>query len=86
MCDKALEIDPKAVKALFFRSQGHLQGKNYEEAVTDIKAAVKQDLQNKALRSHWEVCKKALAEHNKTTSGAIGSFFSGGVYDDMPTA
>jgi len=42
--DGALKIDPKSVKALFFRSQGNLKGCQYEAAFLDAKASVMLDL------------------------------------------
>ena len=83
-CTKALEIDSGAVKALFFRSQAYHKNGQFAEACDDVKAAVKLDLQNKSLRAHWEVCKAAIAEHNKAEAAKMSNFFGGDMYDDKP--
>ena len=81
-CSKALAIDSQAMKALFFRSQAFYKGGQWADACSDIKAAVKIDLQNKALRDHWELCKKALAEHNQKQAGNMKNLFGGGLYEE----
>ena len=40
-CTKALDIDEKAFKAYFFRSQAHFKLHQYDEALQDIKEAIK---------------------------------------------
>ena len=40
-CTKAVEIDPNAVKALYLRSIAHQKVNEIEEAMTDIKAAIR---------------------------------------------
>lgn len=42
-CSNALELDPSAVKALYFRSQASAEAKEMDEAITDIIAAIKLD-------------------------------------------
>lgn len=40
-CTKALEIDENAVKALYIRAQAYFGLKMYDEAIADIKSAIK---------------------------------------------
>ena len=40
-CTKAIKIDPKALKAYYFRSQAYMKTKQYDEAIEDLKTAIK---------------------------------------------
>jgi len=40
-CSKALDIDDKNVKAFYFRAQANTKLHNYDEAIQDIKDAIK---------------------------------------------
>jgi len=84
-CTKALEIDPSAVKALYFRSQASAEAKETDEAITDIIAAIKLDPQNKTLRDHYAACKKTKAAKNASQRDAMKGMFSGGLYEEKAT-
>ena len=58
-CTKALAIDDKAVKALYIRSQAHQSEKDLQEAMNDIKAAIKLSPNDKTFRALFEKIKKA---------------------------
>ena len=45
-CSLALEIDPKAVKALYLRGQAHYGARQYDQALADVKAEKKINFQN----------------------------------------
>ena len=40
-CTKAIEIDSKAIKALFLRSFAYEKVQNFDEALEDVKAAIR---------------------------------------------
>ena len=63
-CTKALDIDEKATKAYYLRSKAHLKLKNYEEAIDDIKAAIKLSPADKSLRDEFENIKKERLKYN----------------------
>jgi tetratricopeptide (TPR) repeat protein len=63
-CTKALDIDEKTTKAYYLRSKAHLKLKNYDEAVDDIKAAIKLSPADKALRDEYENIKKEKQKYN----------------------
>lgn len=49
-CTKALDIDENNTKAYFLRSTANLKMHNYDEAVQDIKKAIKLSPSDKKLR------------------------------------
>lgn len=56
-CTKALDIDEKAGKAYFLRSQANLKLHQYDEALVDIKEAIKISPADKKLRDEFETIK-----------------------------
>jgi len=52
-CTVAIGIDAKATKAYFIRCQAHGKMKLFEEAIDDVKNAIKLDPQNKSLLSEF---------------------------------
>lgn len=58
-CTEALYIDDKTTKAYFLRAHAQSKLKNYEEALTDIKEAIKLSPSDKALRDEFEAIKAA---------------------------
>ena len=56
-CTEALYIDDKLTKAYFLRAQAKSKLKNYDEAITDIKEAIKLSPGDKALRDEFEAIK-----------------------------
>lgn len=57
-CTRALEIDPKAMKALSLRSTAYDKTQNFDAALDDCKAAIHLAPQDKALRTQLEQIKK----------------------------
>lgn len=57
-CSQVLEIDPKNVKAYFLRSQAHTKVHAFEEALGDLKEAIKLNPGDKKLREDFENVKK----------------------------
>jgi cyclophilin family peptidyl-prolyl cis-trans isomerase len=81
-CTKALYLDEKAVKALYLRSVAFTKTAQLDEAMDDIKNAIKLAPTDKSLRTHFELVKKEKAEKSKTQKAAIKKFFEEGVYND----
>lgn len=65
-CTKALYVDEKAVKALYLRSVAFSKTAQLDEAMEDIKNAIKLAPTDKSLRTHFELVKKEKAEKSKT--------------------
>lgn len=61
-CTKALYLDEKAVKAMYLRSVAFSKTMQFDEALEDVKNAIKLDPKDKNLRTHFEAVKKAKAE------------------------
>lgn len=60
------EFDDKNAKALFLRSVAHFNMKNYTNACSDVKEAIKLQPEDKKLRAEFEKYKKARDEHAKS--------------------
>jgi tetratricopeptide (TPR) repeat protein len=62
---KALDIDEKNVKAYYYRSIANHKVHQYDEAIQDIKEAIKIAPSDKNLRDEFETIKKAKQEYTK---------------------
>lgn len=63
--NKALDVEPENVKAIYRRGQGHFGCRDYEDAKTDLLKACKLDPKNKAMRKKLAECKAALEKSLK---------------------
>jgi tetratricopeptide (TPR) repeat protein len=81
-CSKANEIDPTATKALYLRSVAHVKLNELDEAMADIKAAIKLAPSDGNLRAHFELIKKERADKAKKAKAGLAKFFSEGVYNE----
>jgi len=81
-CTKAIYIDPKAAKAYYLRSVAFLKSQAFDDALADIKDAIKLDPKNKQLRTHFEQIKKERAEALKGEQATMAKFFAQGIYND----
>ena len=81
-CTKALEIDPKAVKALYLRSVAYLKANEHQEAMDDIKAAIRLAPQDTNLRAQFEAVKKEKAALAGKQKAGFAQFFSQGIYNE----
>lgn len=57
LCSKAIAINDKSWKAWYQRGLANCKLHNYEESISDIKAAIKLDPTNKVLRAEFEKVK-----------------------------
>eukprot|EP01116_Phalansterium_solitarium_P009441 TRINITY_DN23585_c0_g1_i1.p1 TRINITY_DN23585_c0_g1~~TRINITY_DN23585_c0_g1_i1.p1 ORF type:complete len:471 (+),score=192.18 TRINITY_DN23585_c0_g1_i1:116-1414(+) len=74
-CDKALEIDPLNVKALFRRGCVFAAQDNWAEAFRDFERALELDPKNKDVRDELAKLKKKQAEQNKKDKQLFGGMF-----------
>lgn len=81
-CTKVLDIDEKCAKAYYLRAMAHKATHGYDEAIDDIKNAIKLAPGDKNLRTQFEAIKEERTKHNKSQQGAFQKFFSEGVYND----
>jgi len=79
-CTNALTIDPNAPKALYQRYVAHFKLKNFDEAMNDIKSAIKLNPKDKKLRDDFESLKNEKKKHNQGQQAAMAKFFAEGVY------
>ena len=75
-CNDALEKNPSAVKAYYQRSIAKLNEKDFDGANDDIKNAIKLMPQDKNLRAHFEIVKKAKLEGDKDKAKAMQAMFA----------
>ena len=79
---KALDLDDKAVKALYQRALAQSKLHQYDEAITDIKEAIKLNPTDKNLRDEFEKIKELRRKTNESQSKAARSLFSQGLYNE----
>ena len=72
-CSLALEIDPKAVKALYLRGQAHYGARQYDQALADVKAAIILAPKDKNLRVYFDKMNKQQT---------MQKMFAKGLYDE----
>jgi tetratricopeptide (TPR) repeat protein len=85
-CTKALDLDSKAVKGYYLRAQAHAKFHSYDEAISDIKDAIKLSPTDKSLREEFEKIKELRKKSNETQSKAARSFLSQGLYNEKEAA
>lgn len=78
----ALELEAENVKALFFRGVAHRHLKDFEAAAEDIKAAIKANPNDKALRNEFATIKEEKKKHLSSQKGIFEKAFAGGLYSE----
>ena len=78
-------MDKTAVKAYYLRSVAHTKLENFDDALNDIKEAIKLSPQDKKFRQDFEAIKAEKKKQTSTKAGAIAKFFSEGVYNEKET-
>lgn len=65
-CTKALEVDEKAVKAYYLRAIAHSKTNGFDEAIDDIKTAIKLSPSDKNLRDEFENIKALKQKYTQS--------------------
>jgi len=81
-CTKALDIDEKAGKAYFLRSQANLKMHQYDEAMADLKEAIKISPGDKKLREEFDNIKALKKKWLESQQKSIKNFFAQGLYNE----
>ena len=81
-CTQALDIDPKATKAYFLRAQAQARGQCYDEALFDIKEAIKLAPADKSFREEFESIKAQKKKGQEAEIKAAQALFSKGLYNE----
>lgn len=85
-CTQAIDFDKNAVKAIFLRSTANLKLQNFDDAITDVKEAIKlvanDSSDYKKFRYHWEEIKNEKKKHQQSQAKMMGKFLSEGIYKD----
>jgi len=74
-CNKALEIDPKNVKALLRRAKAYIDSDDWDLARHDIKKVLEQDANNNDAKVELARLNKKVAEHTSKEKKAFGGMF-----------
>lgn len=74
-CTHAINLDPKAMKALYQRGIAHMKLKNFEDATQDLKEAIKLNPSDKKMRADFETLKNLKKQHNQGQKNAMAKFF-----------
>jgi peptidylprolyl isomerase len=80
MCTLAIERDPKATKAFYQRHIAYMKLKNYDDALTDIKAAIKLSPQDKKFREDLETIKNLVKKEAQSQQSVMANLFKQGIY------
>lgn len=81
-CGKAIQIDNNAAKALYLRSVAYMNLGELDDAMADIKSAIKISPQDTNLRAQFENIKKERSSKAQKQKASLAAFFSQGVYND----
>lgn len=81
-CTKAVEIDAGATKAIYLRSVAHMKLGDLDEAMADIRTAIKLSPADGNLRSQFEAIKKEKAGKAAKAKKGLAAFFAEGVYNE----
>ena len=85
-CGKALFIDDKLGKAYYLRSQAHFKTHQYDEAIQDIKEAIKISPADKKLREEFETYKTHKKKYVESQQKNLKSFFASGLYNEKDSS
>lgn len=82
MCTRALNLDEKAVKALYLRGVANMKSKNFKEATDDLKNAIKLAPGDKKLREEFEKLKAEKKKNADAQADAMRKALSQGLYNE----
>eukprot|EP00002_Diphylleia_rotans_P031986 TRINITY_DN6674_c0_g1_i1.p1 TRINITY_DN6674_c0_g1~~TRINITY_DN6674_c0_g1_i1.p1 ORF type:complete len:288 (-),score=95.41 TRINITY_DN6674_c0_g1_i1:38-901(-) len=74
-CNKALDLEPKNVKALFRRAQGHILAGDFAKAKTDFEAALEVSPEDKEIKLAYTKAKKQEADAKAAEKSLYKSMF-----------
>ena len=72
---KAIEIDPLAKKAFYLRSVARVKVNELDEAIADVKSAIRLDPADTTLRAQFEAIKREKASKAKKAKASFSAFF-----------
>lgn len=75
-CSKVLQHEPHHIKALFRRGSALTALEQFEEAITDLKAAFKLEPKSREIREAYEKARAAYNAHRQAERSAFGGIFS----------
>ena len=79
---QSLAIDPENAKAYYQRATAYMNLKQYDEAISDFKNAIKRNPSEKKMRTEYQKCKEMKKNYDKSQQNVFKSFFSSGVYNE----
>lgn len=82
----ALEIEPENVKGLFLRGVASRHLKDFDQAIEDLKTAIKLDPKDKAMRKEFDLTKEEKKKHIAQQKGVFEKAFSSGLYSEKKDA
>lgn len=81
-CTKAIEIDSNATKAIYLRSVAYMRLGDLDDAMADIKRAIKLAPSDGNLRAQFEAIKKEKASKAQKQKKGLAAIFAQGVYNE----
>ena len=79
-CSTAISIDKSAVKAYYLRAIAESKLNAFDEAIEDIKSAIKLSPADKNLRDEFENIKTLKQKYNHQQQKSLSNLFSSGLY------
>ncbi|XP_063399593.1 peptidyl-prolyl cis-trans isomerase FKBP4-like isoform X2 [Mytilus trossulus] len=75
-CNKALEIDPKSVKAYFRRATAYFQVHDHESAKADYEKVLELEPENKAAKNQIVICEQKLKQFREKEKHIYAGMFN----------
>lgn len=81
-CTSSIKIDDQNPKPFYNRAIANEALKQFDEALDDIKAAIKLSPQDKTMRALFEKIKTEKKKYNESEASIFQKAFKGGIYDE----
>lgn len=75
-CNKALEIEPNNVKAIYRRGQSYYSRGDYEQSLNDFKRIKDLEPENKAAQNQMSLCLQQIRAYEKKQKSLYANMFS----------
>lgn len=75
-CNKALEIEPNNVKALYRRGQSYYSRGDYEQSLVDFKRIKELEPENKAAQNQMALCNQQIRAYEQKQKSLYANMFS----------